>query len=50
MSKSKENVGETILQYFKAQNRPYSVNDIAQILKEHGKAAIQKSIDLLVVV
>jgi len=49
MSKSKENVGETILQYFKAQNRPYSVNDIAQILKEHGKAAIQKSIDLLVV-
>jgi 26S proteasome regulatory subunit (ATPase 3-interacting protein) len=32
------------------QNRPYSTNDILLNLhKEHGKTAIQKAIDLLVV-
>ena len=35
---------------FLHQNRPYSTNDILLNLhKEHGKTAIQKAIDLLVV-
>lgn len=51
MSRLKEDeTSEAIFQYFKAQNRPYSVNDIVQNLKEHGKTVIQKSIDQLVVV
>ena len=31
------------------QNRPYSVNDVVLNLhKEHGKAAVQKALDVLV--
>lgn len=38
-----------VFKYLRDQNRPYSVNDIMLNLhKEHGKAAIQKGIDLLV--
>lgn len=35
--------------YLRAQNRPYSANDIVLNLhKEHGKTAVQKALDLLV--
>ena len=36
--------------YLRDQNRPYSINDILLNLhKEHGKTALQKAIDVLVV-
>ena len=39
-----------VYKYLRDQNRPYSINDILLNLhKEHGKAALQKSIDVLVV-
>lgn len=53
MGKDKENpVNLAVLQYLTNQNRPFSVNDLlaSSILKEHGKAAIQKALDQLVVV
>lgn len=51
MSKSKEEaITEDVFHYFKDKNRPYSVNDVVQNIKDHGKSSIQKSIDQLVVV
>lgn len=49
MSKSKEAVAEkAILDYVKAQNRPYSSNDIFNNLhKEHGKTAVVRALDQL---
>lgn len=49
MSKSKEAVAEkAILGYVKAQNRPYSSNDIFNNLhKEHGKTAVVRALDQL---
>lgn len=39
-----------IYKYLRDQNRPYSINDILLNLhKEHGKTALQKAIDVLVV-
>ena len=39
-----------VYRYLRDQNRPYSTNDILLNLhKEHGKTAIQKAIDTLVV-
>ena len=38
-----------VLEYLTKQNRPYSVNDVVLNLhKEHGKAAVQKALDVLV--
>jgi len=53
MAKEKQDkVGEDIFQFMKSQNRPYSLNDLVQSssLKEHGKAALSKSLDQLIVV
>ena len=53
MVKDKEDkIGEDIFQFMKSQNRPYSLNDLIQssTLKEHGKTALIKSIDQLVIV
>ncbi|KAH7962141.1 homologous-pairing protein 2 homolog [Rhipicephalus sanguineus] len=49
MSKSKEAVVEkAILDYVKAQNRPYSSNDIFNNLhKEHGKTAVVRALEQL---
>lgn len=49
MSKSKEAAAEkAILDYVKAQNRPYSSNDIFNNLhKEHGKTAVVRALDQL---
>lgn len=49
MSKSKEAVAEkAILDYVKAQNRPYSSNDIFNNLhKEHGKTAVVRALEQL---
>lgn len=43
---------KAVLQFMTSQNRPYSTNDLvgSTALKELGKAAIQKSLDQLVVV
>lgn len=39
-----------VLNYLWEQNRPYSANDIVMNLhKEHGKAAVQKALDQLVI-
>lgn len=38
-----------VYEYLKAQNRPYSVNDIVTNLQnEHAKPAVQKALDTLV--
>jgi 26S proteasome regulatory subunit (ATPase 3-interacting protein) len=52
MSKSKDgNAVEGVLKYLIGQNRPYSVNDVVQNLhKEFGKTAVQKAVDVLVMV
>ncbi len=53
MSKNKEEKTEqVVLNYLIVQNRPFSINDLLQStqLKDHGKAAVQKSLDQLVVV
>lgn len=49
MSKAKEAGAEkAVLEYVKAQNRPYSSNDIFNNLhKEHGKTAIIRALDQL---
>ncbi|XP_002409139.3 homologous-pairing protein 2 homolog [Ixodes scapularis] len=49
MSKTKEVAAEkAILDYVKAQNRPYSSNDIFNNLhKEHGKAAVVRALEQL---
>ncbi|XP_065285842.1 homologous-pairing protein 2 homolog [Dermacentor albipictus] len=49
MSKSKEaSVEKAILDYVKAQNRPYSSNDIFNNLhKEHGKTAVVRALEQL---
>lgn len=49
MSKSKEAaVEKAILDYVKAQNRPYSSNDIFNNLhKEHGKTAVVRALEQL---
>lgn len=49
MSKSKEAaVEKAILDYIKAQNRPYSSNDIFNNLhKEHGKTAVVRALEQL---
>ena len=40
---------DAVLEYLTRQNRPYSVNDVVLNLhKEHGKAAVQKALDVLV--
>eukprot|EP00095_Tigriopus_kingsejongensis_P002984 snap_masked-scaffold849_size89187-processed-gene-0.13 protein:Tk02984 transcript:snap_masked-scaffold849_size89187-processed-gene-0.13-mRNA-1 annotation:"homologous-pairing protein 2 homolog" len=40
---------QAVLAYLRAQNRPYSANDIVLNLhKGHGKTAVQKALDLLV--
>lgn len=50
-SKKDQAAGEAVLEYLATQNRPYSVNDIVLNLhKEHGKAAIQKGLEKLVLV
>ena len=42
-------MADTVYQYMKVQNRPYSINDIVSNLHhEYGKTAVQKSIDKLV--
>ncbi len=42
-------VKDAVLTYLTAQNRPYSVVDIVNNLhRQHGKTAVQKSLDLLV--
>ncbi|XP_076668588.1 homologous-pairing protein 2 homolog [Andrena cerasifolii] len=42
-------MADTVLQYMKVQNRPYSINDIVSNLHhEYGKTAVQKVIDKLV--
>lgn len=49
MSSSKNPTYSAVLEYLKAQNRPYSAIDIVNNLhKEHGKTAVQKALDLLV--
>lgn len=53
MVKDKENpTSQAILQFLMTNNRPYSANDLvgSTALKEHGKAAIQKCLDQLVIV
>ena len=53
MAKDKdEKKEEAVLSFLIAQNRPFSLNDLLlnQQLKELGKAAVQKSLDQLVVV
>ena len=53
MAKDKdEKKEEAVLSFLIAQNRPFSLNDLLlnQQLKELGKAALQKSLDQLVVV
>ncbi|OXA51232.1 homologous-pairing protein 2 homolog [Folsomia candida] len=48
-SKKEASAVDAVLDYLKAQNRPYSVNDIVLNLhKEHGKTAVQKALDKLV--
>jgi len=50
MSKKKDDDGgeSLVLKYLEAQNRPYSIGDVAQNLhKELGKAGVQKIIDKL---
>ena len=42
-------MADTVFQYMKVQNRPYSINDIVSNLHhEYGKTAVQKVIDKLV--
>ena len=42
-------MADTVYQYMKVQNRPYSINDIVSNLHhEYGKTSVQKSIDKLV--
>lgn len=39
---------QSVQQFMKNNNRPYSANDVTQALKDHNKSAIQKSLDQLV--
>ena len=49
---SKDKTSSVVFQYFMMQNRPFAINDLLQSaqLKDFGKAAIQKTLDQLVVV
>ena len=49
---SKDKTSTAVLQYFMMQNRPFAINDLLQSaqLKDFGKAAVQKTLDQLVVV
>jgi len=52
VKEKQDKVGEDIFQFMKSQNRPYSLNDLVQsaALKEHGKTALSKSLDQLIIV
>jgi response regulator of citrate/malate metabolism len=39
---------ETVCDFLKASNRPYSVSDLVQNLENVGKAAVVKALDYLV--
>ena len=49
MAPKESETSSAIFSYLSQQNRPYSANDLhLNLHKEHGKAAIQKVVDVMV--